>query len=150
MSRIGSAVAGMACIVLLALAWTAHGQEAANTRTVNSPEPEKRQIYTCPMHPEIQWTRADKCPICDMKLVAKGSATQDSMQSHAHMDMGRETMQHHHGGMMMPGCSMCMEMLGMSHMNSHRSNGSTRAVRSMPPSYRVYGSPGGHARGCGC
>lgn len=28
-------------------------------------------IYTCPMHPEISWSKPDKCPKCGMDLVPK-------------------------------------------------------------------------------
>lgn len=29
------------------------------------------KIYTCPMHPEISWSKPDKCPKCGMDLVLK-------------------------------------------------------------------------------
>jgi predicted RNA-binding Zn-ribbon protein involved in translation (DUF1610 family) len=34
------------------------------------------KIYTCPMHPEISWSKPDKCPKCGMDLVLKKSELQ--------------------------------------------------------------------------
>jgi len=34
-------------------------------------ENEKKTIYTCPMHPEVQKDQPGKCPICGMNLVPK-------------------------------------------------------------------------------
>lgn len=34
---------------------------------------EQTQIYTCPMHPEIQQDKPGRCPKCGMALVIKGS-----------------------------------------------------------------------------
>jgi rubrerythrin len=33
------------------------------------PEPPARQLYTCPMHPEILANQPGKCPVCGMDLV---------------------------------------------------------------------------------
>jgi len=36
--------------------------------TTNS---EAEVVYTCPMHPEVVGKKGDKCPKCEMDLVAK-------------------------------------------------------------------------------
>jgi hypothetical protein len=33
---------------------------------------QKRQLYTCPMHPEVTSDKPGKCPKCHMDLVKKG------------------------------------------------------------------------------
>ena len=111
--------------------------------------------YTCPTHPAIQWSRPDKCPICDMKLVAKRATAPspaDEMHDHAGMSISGEGM-HGHGGMgskmMGGGCSMCMEMMGMGGMNGHGSKASAAKSRPTRPMYRS-SSSGGYSRGCGC
>src|SRR3982751_11746 len=35
----------------------------------HEPEHDKRQKYTCPMHPEVITDHPGNCPICGMKLV---------------------------------------------------------------------------------
>jgi len=37
--------------------------------SVSSPNPAAKQLYTCPMHPEIVTNQPGKCPICEMELV---------------------------------------------------------------------------------
>lgn len=125
-------------------------------RPANSKASAKREIYTCPMHPEIQWSRADKCPICDMKLVAKnGQAQPAAQETHddAGMPMHSDEMRNGHhtmGPMMMGcGCSMCMEMMGMRGMNGHSGKAVAPARQSSRPTYRTY-SPGRSMGRCGC
>ena len=145
-------------VLLLVGASSATAQEGHRS---NGPAPAAtKQIYTCPMHPEIQWTRPDKCPICEMKLVAKvakaPSAT-DEMHDHAGMSMPNDGMQHNHSGMssmmMGCGCSMCMEMMGMGGMNGSMNGSAAKAVapatRSGRPMYRSYSPRTGTGR-CGC
>ena len=145
-------VAGAAAVTL-ATPWTlaAEGTQPSATRPAIS-----KQVYTCPMHPEIRWTRPDKCPICGMKLVAKASASsapERPMPNHAGMSMNHLNMQHDHHGMgsmmMGGGCSMCMEMMGMGNMNGQR----TKIPRPAAGSARSMSQPhssGGGSRGCGC
>ena len=153
---------------LFALPWVVSAQE---TQRPADPRPAaKQQLYTCPMHPEIQWSRPDNCPICNMKLVAKRTkapsrANGMAMQDHAGMSMDGHAMDHDHhamGSMMMGGCAMCMEMMGMggtgsmSGMQSHRARAPAQSYRATRPVYRCYsgaysrGSSGGPSVGCGC
>ncbi len=37
----------------------------------NEPEVAKKEIYTCPMHPQIQQDHPGVCPICNMELILK-------------------------------------------------------------------------------
>lgn len=45
---------------------------ATTTANVSKAAP-KKPLYTCPMHPQIQWTSAVDCPICGMKLKPKAA-----------------------------------------------------------------------------
>lgn len=47
---------------------------------------EKKVIYTCPMHPEIQMDKPGNCPKCGMTLVKKTITVPDT---HAHMQMDK-------------------------------------------------------------
>ena len=38
--------------------------------------PDSSAVYTCPMHPEIAWSKPDKCPKCGMDLVLKKNEQQ--------------------------------------------------------------------------
>lgn len=128
------------------------------TRGQQPAEPQaaaKKQIYTCPMHPEIQWSRADKCPICDMKLVMKGArpAVEKGQHDHAGMSMPSNGMGHGHAGMgsmmMGCGCSMCVEMMEMGSTNGTATKAVSPVNRSGRPLYRSYSPRGGTGR-CGC
>lgn len=45
----------------------------------------RKEIWTCPMHPQIQKDSPGKCPICGMDLVKTESLGHSSDQSHAHV-----------------------------------------------------------------
>lgn len=45
---------------------------AATAAKVLARSAQTKPLYSCPMHPQIQWTSAVDCPICGMKL--KGAA----------------------------------------------------------------------------
>lgn len=111
------------------------------------------KLYTCKMHPQIQWSRADDCPLCGMQLVPtkndRGApATVHGTRKpadHGTMAMpNHDAMQMDHAGMHsgMGGCGMCMEMMGMGNMN----NGSAPAGRKAKTS----SGNGRGGRGCGC
>ncbi len=115
------------------------------------------RLYSCPMHRQIRWSRADLCPICGMKLVAvkvqnqmpteqavqpRAETPADhetlAMPSHAGMQMDRASMNHGMGG-----CGMCMEMMRMGKMNN-RPRATPRGAAQ-----RGYGR-GMRGGGCGC
>jgi hypothetical protein len=156
LARQAAAVAGV--FVLSLAAWAEEPRRAAT----DQPDA-KRQIYTCAMHPEIQWARPDKCPICDMKLVAKeDSAPSDERQmpNHARMHQNHEGMQHDHAGMgsMMMGCRCvkCMEMMGMgpaqiNGMNHRKTAAPAARARAHSPRPVNRHHPGSFRSGrCGC
>lgn len=124
-----------------------------------SPQPKaaaSEQLYTCPMHPQIRWSRADSCPLCGMKLVAAKPATPKSqngaaqggkprvnhetmtMPVHAGMQMDQGGMNHG-----MCGCGMCMEMMQMGNTGRNSSFVTQRAA-SQRAYRRIVRS------GCGC
>lgn len=145
MSRPVSTIAAFLILAAPAMVLAADAARSASTQSG-----QQKPIYTCPMHPQIQWTRPDKCPICEMKLVAKGGAEQ-GVSEPAGMQMDHQDMQPGHGGTgsMMMGCgSMCMEMMGMGGMNGHAMQAAPAGASAKPMtrSYQTRRS----SRGCGC
>lgn len=68
----------------------------------------QKPIYTCPMHPQIQWTGAVDCPVCGMKLKPKaanadGNAPNDANLADASDAQGMGRMED-----MMMCCPCCM------------------------------------------
>ena len=106
-------------------------------------------LFTCPMHPQVQWTNPVDCPICGMKLklkTAKADATRRDAASgdDAGMDMNdmsdmSATDQEAMDGMMMcPGC-----MMNMKSMPGMRGN-------APPASQKPSGGTMGRMVGMGC
>jgi hypothetical protein len=76
---------------------------------------EKKLVYTCPMHPEVQMDKPGNCPKCGMTLVKKTITVPESHE-HMQMDMETDTMK---PGMNMPNTTkMKMEGMSMSHAYS--------------------------------
>jgi hypothetical protein len=106
-------------------------------------------IYTCPMHPQIQWNQPVACPLCGMALKLKTSAQAPSATPGT-----TGSMHMHHSqqdAMGMNGCMECMQMMGMGGTNMPGMNGSGSAAPQAgskivaPASMRM-----GCGRGCGC
>src|SRR5487761_1181493 len=117
----------------------------ADQRTAKSP------IYTCPMHPQVQWTKPTDCPLCGMKLklkqtMAEAKKRDRAADEHARMNMGEMsdtpgTDRDEMGGMdEMMMCPSCMMNMGGMKMN-----GGTAA----PASPKAGGAMGAMA-GMGC
>lgn len=147
----------VACLFVAASA-VALAQEAAPQTSAPAAAP--RQLYTCPMHPQIRWSRADACPLCGMKLMATNigrpadevDGGHSRMVLHVHEDMNTPA----HAGMSMDygpighdmmGCEMCMQMMNMGSM-SHGPAPATQ--KAAPTAQRGYGKGGRGGRGCGC
>jgi len=147
----------MACLFVVVGA-VALAQEAAPA--TSAPAAALKQLYTCAMHPQIRWSRADACPLCGMKLVAtkiarpadEAEGDHGRMAPHVHggMDMpGHAGMQMDQGAMGhdMMGCEMCMQMMSMGG-TSH--SPAPAAQKAAPTAQRGYGKGGRGGRGCGC
>lgn len=116
-------------------------------------------LYTCPMHPQVQWTKPTDCPICGMKLKlkqAKAGAAKRAPAAddeHAGMDMDETgdmpgmDMRDDMGGMDdMMCCPGCMSgMGGMSGMKGKQAPAASR--KASGGSMRGRGMAG---MGCGC
>jgi len=63
-------------------------------------EQEKKQKYTCPMHPEVVMNHPGNCPKCGMKLVPKKEETKTKPKSNVRKS---HEMHQHHGDEAMPG-----------------------------------------------
>ena len=139
----------IACLIVAASA-VAFAQGPA--QPTSAPAAAPQQLYTCPMHPQIRWSRADACPLCGMHLVAMKmshpsqgtdiSNDHGSPQAHEGMPMDHAAMGHD-----MMGCGMCMQMMGMGNM-SH--NPAPAVQKAAPTAQRGYGRGGRGGRGCGC
>ncbi len=66
----------------------------------------KKDIYTCPMHPEIERQRAGSCPKCGMALEAKGLPVTETKTEYT-CPMHPEILQDHPGSC--PKCGMALE-----------------------------------------
>ncbi|MBI2827215.1 MAG: hypothetical protein HYX69_21295 [Planctomycetia bacterium] len=154
-------------LAIMAALWVVGGaaEAAQPARTVARKAAAAPQIYTCPMHPQIRWSRPDACPVCGMKMTAVKAAqptTNGQVAPRERMDVNRDStggdaeMNMNHGGMggmsggmggmsggMGMGCG-CMEMGGMGGGNGGAAAPASRkAVGS-----GAYGRGGG--RSCGC
>ena len=51
---------------------------------------EKKVVYTCPMHPDVQMDKPGNCPKCGMTLIKKTSTVAET-HDHVQMNMGTDT-----------------------------------------------------------
>lgn len=155
-NRLATSLASV-CLFVAASA-VALGQQPAPPTSAPAAAP--KQLYTCPMHPQIRWSRADACPLCGMKLVAtkigrpasEADSDHNGMAPDVHDGMGMPahsgmSMDHSAMGHDMMGCGMCMQMMSMGSM-SH--GPAPAAQKAAPTAQRGYGKGGKGGRGCGC
>lgn len=77
----------------------------------------KSPIYTCSIHPQVQWTKPTDCPVCGMKLKLKqpqGAAIKRApADSDEHAGMNMDDMSSMDDMMMCPGCMSMGDMSGL-------------------------------------
>jgi len=124
-------------IITFALAISAGAQIGAND--LNRPgsehdyrheqEHEKKQKYTCLMHPEVITNHPGNCPKCGMKLVPKKEETKAKPKSHAGES---HEMHEHHGDEAMP-----HESHQMQAVQGHESHDMSHMQMSMQSSVNI-------------
>jgi len=62
-------ICGMTLIPVMAVPGAATNSTPANVDDSSNAKPAAKQLYTCPMHPEIISDKPGKCPKCEMDLV---------------------------------------------------------------------------------
>jgi hypothetical protein len=77
----------------------APANSGATDDTEQEQEHERKQKYTCPMHPEVITDHPGNCPKCGMKLVPKKAETKAKLKGNAHES---RDMHQHHGDEAMP------------------------------------------------
>jgi hypothetical protein len=65
------------------------GSAASATKPSPPANASAEPLYTCPMHPQIQWPRPDPCPLCGMRLESNVRAHTNGSQ--ARTDQGTMT-----------------------------------------------------------
>ena len=126
----------------------------------------KPAIYTCPMHPQIQWPKSIDCPICGMKLKLKAARgpgkyapNQSASSAEPMVSEADDAAMDDMPGMNMPGMDEAGDMNGMDDMkmcpgcmggmSGMRGSASPKASRKV--NSRGRRSMGGMAgMGCGC
>src|ERR1035441_10093310 len=62
-------ICGMTLIPVMAAPTVATNSAPANTNSVSTSQPAAKQLYTCPMHPDVVSDKPGQCPKCGMNLV---------------------------------------------------------------------------------
>jgi RND family efflux transporter MFP subunit len=62
-------ICGMTLIPVMAAPDTATNSAPTNANSVADPAPAARQLYTCPIHPDVISDKPGRCPKCGMNLV---------------------------------------------------------------------------------
>jgi len=68
-------ICGMTLIPVMALPEATTNSALPNTATPSNAKPAAKQLYTCPMHPEVISDKPGQCPKCGMTLVPVTGAT---------------------------------------------------------------------------
>jgi hypothetical protein len=92
-------------------------------------EQEKKQKYTCPMHPDVVMDHPGACPKCGMKLVPKKEETKANPKGNAHES---HDMHEHHGNEAIPSGSHQMHA-----MQGHESHDMSHMQMSMQSSVNI-------------
>ena len=66
-----------------------HGHKTSATRNSRQ-QKQAKQVYSCPMHPDVKGKSGSKCPKCGMKLVARRDDETPSEPAAASNDAARE------------------------------------------------------------
>jgi hypothetical protein len=75
----------LAVFLALALAFVLMGIAQHQHQEKQTQKESDQEVYTCPMHPEVQSDKPGKCPKCGMNLEKK---TMPMMEQHSGMMMG--------------------------------------------------------------
>ena len=67
-------ICGMTLIPVMAPPDADTNATPANTNSVSETRPAAKQLYTCPMHPDVISDKPGKCPKCGMELVPVADA----------------------------------------------------------------------------
>ena len=106
-------------------------------------------VYTCPMHPQVQWPQAASCPLCGMALKLKTPVQSAPAAASAGASTAMD-----HGAMGMGSCPNCMQMNGMGSTNMPGMPGMSGMAPAAPAAGGKIMAPASMrmsgGRGCGC
>ncbi len=78
-------------LMLLVVGCTRKESTEKNESAASHQHDQMKEVWTCPMHPQIKKDGPGKCPICGMDLVKAGSLSSTSDQSLTHVPEGHAT-----------------------------------------------------------
>lgn len=71
-------------LLLLLSIWSTFLACNQSPKDNNSKSEQTAEVYTCPMHPEVESNKPEKCPKCDMDLVKKNELNHADSSSNTH------------------------------------------------------------------